>query len=125
MISYVTAYPEPPRRDQISYQLNRPAFFKLVEVALAGNGSDSKRALLKFVQTGYDPNLHFYAQAQAIAMLVILLREHRLDQALGAELRATIGDTPLVRSAGKENIIAETIETFGINRGHIIAAPVV
>lgn len=83
--AYEKAFPAPD--EKIDAYANRKSFYEIVTAALRGD-TDRENELLKYAWTGANcMNVTDVEDAQDIAMLLMLLRERRLDLAVGACLR--------------------------------------
>ena len=81
---------EMPEGDSISFQANETAFYRLVDDLLLRRGDKLVERLAKFTWSGPSATgSETSGELQSIGIFMALLRERRLDEAVGAALKIT------------------------------------
>lgn len=102
--------------ETIEVSLNQKSFYRMIDAALMGQGKGLEIELRKYADTG--PNclgLTDTEDAKDIAILLILLHDRRLDEAVGASLRvAGMGGSVYSRKETTSSVI-EFLKVCGLD----------
>jgi hypothetical protein len=106
---------------QIDVSANEKSFYKLIDAALAGS-TGLEDEIRQFAYTGANClNITTEEDAKDIAMLLMLLRERRLDEAIGAALRVAGAEGSTSSPEKIAGSIVELIEACGLDWEMIFA----
>ena len=114
-----TVYSDSSRNSAISFQANERAFFKLLDDVLLRRGERLAERLVKFDWSGScGTGSELVTEPRSIAILMALLSERRMPEALGAAMLLRIDD-PLI--TGDTNVRVELLRKCGVDWEEVFA----
>jgi hypothetical protein len=109
----------------ISYQSNQKAFDRLVADVTLGRGEELSEQLLQYSWTGgCGTGSEMLEEPQSIALLMALLRERRIAEAVGASLQVA-GEESLVFGKEERNVRIEFLSRCGLDWESLLAGALV
>ena len=120
--AFDAAFRGPERQHQtISFQMNKRSFYQVIDGILQGRGENLAEQLAAYAWSGWcGTGSDSLERPQAIGLLIALLQEGRIREAIGAAVHLQ-SDRPLISADGRQNARIEFLKRCGLDWESLMA----